>query len=270
MSRTPLLVVLLGAAAACCSDPAAAPGPALPPASNVLTGTAAKELDRQKDVVESQAKEADAMARGLLGSFEARVYDPRRDSFLDHAEGTVDVTTPAGKATYRFVFDATYPQERPVRFEAVSQSAGVTERTMADVRNWANLACLGAFPVVAFYRPPIRLQVVPSTDRKNTIVVAPVFRTPLSVSYSLDARQVVVGRAEWTDAKHKYVTNYDWDPYGGGRYLLRRAVLFEGSTTEFDYADRDGVHVLDRVHVKDRDRPIEAVFTYQSLHLRAH
>jgi len=270
MSRTSLCAALIGLAVACCNDPAVTPGPALPPGPGVLTGTAAKQLDSQKEVAEAQVKEADVVARGLLSSCEARVYDPRRDSFLDHAEGTIRVTTSAGEAVYRFVYDSTYPPERPVRFETVSQPAGVGERTIADVRNWANLACIGAFPVVAYYRPPIPLQVVPSTDRKGIIVLAPAFRTDLSVSYSLDARQLIVARAEWSDAKHKYVTNYDWDPYGGGRNLLRRAIVFEGSTTDFDYGDHEGVQLLDRVHVKDRDRPIEAVFTYTTLRRRAH
>jgi len=234
MSRTPLRAALLGLAAACCTDPAAGP-PAAPAADPpVKTGTASPNLEKQRGLVEEQAKEADAVGRGLLASCEARVYDPRRDSGLDHAEGTITLTTSGGDATYRFVFDSANPEERPVTFEKVSQPASVGQRTLADVRNWANLACLGAFPVVAYYRPPVRFQVAPSIDRKNRIVVAPVFRTQLSVSYSVDSRDVVVGRAEWTDANHKYVTNYDWDPFGGGRYLLRRATLFEGSTTDFD------------------------------------
>jgi len=267
MSRNQLLAALLGLAAACCTDPAAPPPPpaAAPP---VKTGTGAPDFEKQKQLVEEQAKEADTVGRGLLASFESRVYDPRRDSGLEHAEGTIRLTTSAGEATYRFVFDSTYPAERPVTFEKVSQPASVGERTMADVRNWANLACLGAFPFVAYYRPPIPYQVAPSIDRRNRIVIAPVFRTEMSVSYSVDARDIVVGRAEWTDVDHKYVTNYDWDPFGGGRYLLRRATLFEGSTTDFDYADQGGFHVLSRVHVKDRERPLEAVFTYETLRRR--
>jgi hypothetical protein len=270
MSRNQFRAALLGLAIACCTDPAAAPPAAPGAAPAVKTGTASPLLEKQKELVEEQAKEADTVGRGLLASFKSRVYDPRRDSGLDHAEGTIRLTTQGGEATYRFVFDSTYPAARPVTFEKVSQPASVTERTMAEVRNWANLACVGAFPVVAYYSPPIRLQVAPSIDRKNKIVIAPVFQTEMSVSYSLDARDVVVGRAEWTDANHKYVTNYDWDPFGGGRYLLRRATLFEGSTTDFDYVDQDGFRVLDRVHVKDPDRPLEAVFTYQTLRRRAH
>jgi hypothetical protein len=272
MSRPPLLAAFAGLAllAACGDGPkpggtgAAGVGSSPP----VRSGTVDTELARQQKLVEEQVAARDKMARGLLASFESRVYDPRRDHFLEHAEGTVEVKTSSGEAKYKFVFDASFPEERPVRFEAMSEPASIDKRTVSEVRNWAHLTCLGAYPVVCYYRPPIALDVVPGVNPDHTIVLVPIYKSEMSVSYSLDKRQVVIGRAEWTGPEHKYVTNYDWDPYGGGRFLLRRAVLYQGSTTDFDYADRDGFRVLDRVHVKDDTRPIEAVFSYQTLRRR--
>jgi hypothetical protein len=260
MSRIARLAAFLGLAAAGCSDPAPPPATGAPPA----------ELERRRQTVEEQSKESDTVARGLMGSFEARVYEPRRDSFLEHAEGTVALKTQTGDALYRFVFDAANPPDRPVRFETVSAPDSIGDRTTADVRNWANLTCIGAFAVVAYYRPPIQWQVVPSTDRKNPVVLAPTYHTAMSVSYSLDARQVVVGRAEWTDETHTYVTHYDWDPFGGGRYLLRRATLLDHATTDFDYGDHEGIRLLDRVRVTDRERPLDATFTYQTVRRATH
>jgi hypothetical protein len=275
MSRTRLLGALAGAAAlglavaSACGRRAPPPVPTAPPPSAAPDpGSVQKRREEGEKLTEAQTAERDKYARGLLSSCDSRVYRPARDAGLERAAGRIDVKCGSREATYRFAFDVANPAEKPVTFETVSEPAGWDPAVTADVRRWGVLACVSAYEVVAYYRPPIQLGLVPSNDEKNLIVVAPEFRTPLKVSYSMSPQQLVAIRGEWTDAEHKFVTNYDWEPLSG-LYLLRGTKVHEGPSTQFDYEHRGNLVLLRTVHVSDRDPGIDAQFKFETIQRRS-
>ena len=259
---------LVGVASGCRDEPAP-PTAAKPATAEVATGTAPGPARAPAMSMEEARKVWDTTARGLLDSFNARVFDPRRDGLLDHVEGSIAVRAGELEANYRFVFDSAHPAEDPLKFEVVTEPEGMAAGSAKQARRWALQACVGAYPVVAFYRPPTQLRLMPATDpkSKNLIVWATPFRSPLNVSYSFDERQVVMSRGEWTDEKSKAVTNYEWE-FWHGRYLMRRERIVGGAELEFEYDDRDGVNLINRIHVRDGSSAAEAVLTYRNLRRR--
>jgi hypothetical protein len=270
MPRPPALALIV-AAAACLATFVACDRAKLPPATPApaaaTPGPTPEEFaQKAADEHQNQVQQADATCRGLLKSFTARAYDPRRDWGLDHAEGTVDVRIDGKDAKYRFVYDAANPPETPVTFEVVAEPAGLNSGTAAQVKRWAIQTCVGADSVVAYFHPPTPLVLAPSKGEGCFTVWAQPFHDPMNVAYTIDPRQLVIARAEWTDEKHKFVTNYEWsDPPWHGRYLLRRSVLFEGPTTDFTYDDREGPNMIQRVQVRAGERVFVADFKYQTL-----
>lgn len=267
------LLVLAALAAGCRDDTSAAPAPAPVPAP--APGPAAKSeippapapgpptAEAAEKAIEEAKKKLDADARGLLASFDARTYDPRRDGRLTQASGTIVVRAGGKEAKYRFVYDAANPAEKPVTTDVVSEPEGWDAALTRKARGWAVQACVGASAVVAFYRPPIQLSLTPSIDRKNLVVTAPPFRSPLSVSYSFDDRQVVMIRGEWTDERNRAVTNYQWD-FFHGRYMLRRESIHEGAVADFEYDDSRGLPLLSKVRLTDGTEVRTAEFTFET------
>jgi hypothetical protein len=244
------------------------PGPAVPASTpGVATGTSGAEPAMSK---EERLKLWDETARGLIGSFQARAYDPRRDARLEHAEGTLVLRDGDIEAMYEFTFDARNPEADPVNWTVVSEPPGLAAGTSKKAKLWAIQSCVGAWPLVVYHRPPVRLKVLPASDKssKNLIVVAPEHRGPLNVSYSFDERQVVVGRGEWTDKSHKVVTDYEWESFRG-RYLLSGERIYEGAKIAYDYDDLQGALLLSEVHFRDGVRAIEAKLTYSSVRFAA-
>lgn len=238
---------------------ALAPRPGLP---------SAEETEK---LVAGLQKEWDTHGRGLLKSFEARAYDPVRDGGLERAEGSIAVRIEGKESRYGFVFDSAKPRgEQVVVTEAVSEER-LPEAATQQVKAWAIQAVLGAYHGVAYYQPPILLKIYPSKDPRYRVVSAEPFEQEHNVSYSFDDRDLIAMRGEWvsgkTDAVWRKVTNYDWE-FWHGRYLLRRAAVFEGPTTGYEYAERDGVHLLDKARLRDGDRVFDAVFSYSSTRLR--
>lgn len=248
-----------------CSDP---PPPGPPPGK-------APDPDEMKKLREEAQKAADAQravldkdARGLLASCDSRVYRPLRDSALERASGRIDVKSGGREASYRFSFDVANPSDKPVTFETVSEPAAWDPAVAADVRRWGVLACVSAYEIVAYYRPPTQLTLKYADDGKNKLVIAPSFRTPLNVSYSFDPQQVIAARGEWTDEEHKVVTNYEWKPLSG-RYLLERAKVYEGPDTRFEYDICGDLVLLRTVHVAERDPGVDAQITFDKIERRA-
>jgi hypothetical protein len=278
MSRTHVLVVAAVALVATfavwrvCSGGRTAPSDPPSPTNTVATGTTAPgpaSTKTQEEMIAAAREAWNKDAHGLLKSFESRIYDPRRESLLEHAEGEIDALLDGKTAKYRFVYDTANKATDPVTIEKIEEASGVDAERLGRVRQWAIVACCGPYAFVAFYVPPIPLLLVPASDpkSKNLIVWAQPFHGPLNVSYSFDERQVVVSRGEWTDEKNKVVTNFDWVSWHG-RLLLGRSAIFQGAVTEFDYADRDGVHLLEKVRVGAGADTGSAVFTYKSIRRR--
>ncbi len=225
---------------------------------------------------EEAKKRADEVGRGLLRSFDTRVYDPARDDHLDHVEGTATATSDGKKARYRFTFDAAKPAAEMLDFAPLEEQAGLPKDTARDVRHFVAFSLLGAAQAVAAYRPPIPLELTPSADRKNTVVTARPYHNSINVSYSFDSRQLVAMRGEWDD-RERWVTTYQWRDLGG-RFVVDRATtvtgagrekIHDGPATEFAYATRDGVRLLDAVRVRGPDHSLDVVFVYDSVRKRA-
>ncbi len=279
MSRTHVLVVTAVAILAgfavwrVCSGGRSEPSDPPSPTKQVATGTTAPgpaSAKAQEELIAAAREAWNTDAHGLLKSFESRVYDPRREGLLDHAEGEIEVRLDGKDAKYRFVYDVSNKPADPVAIEKLAEAPGVDVERMGRVRQWAIAACCGPYAFVAFYVPPTPLVLVPPSDpkSKNLIVWAQPFHSPLNVSYSFDARQVVESRGEWTDEKNKVVTNFEWVPWRG-RYLLGRSTVVGGAATEFDYDDREGVNLTTRVRVTFGSNVGQAVFTYKSIRRRA-
>jgi hypothetical protein len=261
-----LAALLLAILAAGCRDEETAtpPKPAeTPPAPKPEPDP----LANAERVLEEAKKKFDRDARGLLASFDARTYDPRRDGRLSRAAGTLLVKAGGKEATYRFAYDAANPAEKPVTTDPVSEPEGWDPELTRHARAWAVQACVGPFPVVAFYRPPVQLALVPSIDKKNLVVTAPPFRGPLSVSYSFDDRQLVTIRGEWTDEQHRTVTRYEWDLFHG-RYMLRRETIHEGAVADFEYDDSRGLPLLRKVRRTNGGEVVTAEFSFETVERR--
>ena len=204
MSRIRLVLGLLAVAAslglaawaAFRGRPAPAAPPAPPPAKVLDSDDVKRIREEAEKVTEVQRAVLDKDARGLLASCDAQVYRPARDAALQRAAGRIGVKAGDKEASYRFSFDTANPPDKPVNFETVSEPSGWDPAVTADVRRWGVLACVSAYELVAYYRPPIQLGLLPSLDGKNKIVVAPPFRTPLNVSYSFNAGQLIAIRGE--------------------------------------------------------------------------
>jgi hypothetical protein len=247
------------------------------PGSTVAQGTGAPPRPPSQEEMakanEQQRKSMDDTGRGLLKSFESRIYDPWRDSKLDYAEAAIDVRVDGKDAKFRFVFDAAKPADRQIEVTPVGIPEGLPDGVLPQVQVWGLHAARGACRDVAYYQPPTRLVVLPSENGKNILVWATPFHRNLNVSYSFDDRQVIAIRGEWASGVKgpawRKVTNYDWEAYGGGRYLLRRAVVFDGPTTDFDYDDRIGLNMLSKARLRQGDRVFDAVFTYGKIRRRS-
>ncbi len=280
MSRTRLVAGVTAAALAaallglavgsgCGDGKAPPPAPEAPPAQKSAADELKERRAAAEKISETQRANLDKRARGLLDSCDARVYRPVRDSALERAAGRIDVKAGDKEATYRFAFDVANKADQPVTFETVSEPPGWDAAITADVRRWGLIACVSAYEVVAYYRPPIQLGVVPSRDGKSMTVVVPHFRTPLNVSYSLNAEDVIAARGEWTDESHKVVTNYEWEQIRG-IWLLRGAKVPEGASTRFEYDDRGDLLLLRTIHVGDRTPAVDAQITFDSIQRRSN
>jgi len=271
LTASALAAALVGLAAGsgCGDGKAPQPTPEAPPAQKSAADELKERRAAAEKISETQRANLDKRARGLLASCDARVYRPVRDSALERAAGQIDVKAGDKEATYRFAFDVANKADQPVTFETVSEPAGWDAAITADVRRWGLVACVSAYEVVAYYRPPTQLFVVPSGDGKSRTVVVPHFRTPLNVSYSVNAENVIAARGEWTDEDHKFVTNYEWEQIRG-IWLLRGAKVLEGASTRFEYDDRGDLLLLRTIHVGDRTPAVDAQITFESIQRRSN
>lgn len=217
-------------------------------------GEESEEVKRLRKSAEELRAETerkwDEDARALLASFASRAYDPRRDAGLEHAEGTMRVRADGLEASYRYVFDAANPADRPVVFETLSEPEGWDAARTTLARRIATMCFVGAYRIVVFHNPPTRLVLHPGKEKDAFVVHAPPFRSPLNVSYSIDARQVVTARGEWTDETHKAVTKYDWDVYHN-RYLVRRESIHGGAEIDYEYDYQERLVLLKGALVRD-------------------
>lgn len=270
MSRTAVLLLFVSALAGCsCSDappvPSAPAQPgAAPPAQGTTAPPAVPPPAEPKDP-EERARRADEYARGLLKSFDARVYAPPRDAALLKAEGEIVVTGGGRQARYGFSFDASAKPADQVRLNGPPDTEAPPGISHVLVTHWAIQSLRGAALVVAWYKPPIPLLLTPSNDGKQRrIVWAQPYQGNLNVSYSFDDRDLITLRGEWTDAEHKAIASYDWELWHG-HYLLRKSAFHEGAATAFEYDDREGINLLRVVRLTANGASTQADFAYRSI-----
>jgi hypothetical protein len=240
-----LALALVGACGdgASSTDAKARPGP----------GEESEEVKKLRKSAEALRAEIerkwDEDSRALLASFASRAYDPRRDAGLEHAEGTMRVRAEGVEASYRYVFDVANPADRPVLFETISEPQGWDAARTTLARRIATMGFVGAYRIVVFHNPPTPLVLHPGKEKDAFVVHAPPFRSPLNVSYSIDPRQVVTARGEWTDETHKAVTKFEWEVYHN-RYLVRRESIHEGAEIDYEYDHEERLVLLKRALVR--------------------
>jgi hypothetical protein len=272
MSRSRACALLLLLAAGC-GDDKPAPNPPVAPASPApATGTIGREEAEKR--FEADRDAADQNARGLLKSFEAQVYDPDREGLIDALEGEVVLRADGREGRVSFAFDRAKAVSERLQLDASAIPAGFPSDVSEQVRRWVNLTCFGAYSFVAFHVPATRLVLAPSKDPGSLVIWAQPHRSPLNVSYALEKkRQVVTSRAEWTDAEHKFVVNYEWVNLRGRWFVQRSKTLqgpdmTSGPVAEFAFDEKDGPFLLRNVRVADGPRAYDAVFTYRSIRRR--
>lgn len=193
----------------------------------------------------------DEAARKLLESFEARAYDPRRDSGLERLVGRMSAA--AGDELHEFTIDVRVDPEGELvldveRVDATRAPPRVLSTLVTDA---ARLAAAGCVPVVVTRRPPIRYHLIQGQDG-GWIVRAPAHLGNVHTSYRFDAEQTVV-LVGHVGSQGKQVFHHDYQHYKG-RYLLERT-REEGReiVTRYDYEEQAGVLLPVRVTRDEAD-----------------
>lgn len=224
-----------------------------------------KPLTEEEARAASQARAArrDEVARGLLASHEARVYEPTRDSGLERLEGRI--VAGVGDDSFEFTLDCRIDEEGKVLLDIERADASVTPpRDVAEMMvEIGRLSVKGASAVVLSRRPPIRYHSVKAPDG-NYIVVAPPFQGDVQTSYRFDEEQTVTVVGHVSQAG-KQVTRYEYDHYKG-RYLLQRSFR-EGVGTEtvFEHEEHSGVLLPERVTRTAGERTIVLKCEWQTI-----
>lgn len=274
MSRPRALVALLLLLAACGDDGKSGAAAGAPETGTVAKGTIGSGIDAAGKIA-AAAKEADAICRGVLKSFDEQTYDPRREGFLEALDGEITFHADGKEGRCAFAYDVAKPASQRLKLDASSLPAGFPADVSEQAQRWVNLTCLGAYSYVAYFVPPARLILAPCKDPESLLVVAPAHRTPLNCSYVVEKkRELVTRRGEWTDALHKFVTDFEWENVRG-RWFLKRTKTLQGEqmdtgpVADFAFDERDGPFLLRNVRVTDGVRAYDATFTYKSVRRRS-
>ncbi len=219
---------------------------------------AAESLERAK----KRREEWDTFARGYLKSFESRVYSPARDSGLDLVEGTIKVRSGEQQADFRFRYDGQRKAGRRVTVTPTEDPEGMPAGTARTVLRWAKHSLEGAYRTVVYYLPPTQLSLVRSNEKgERLIVYCPPLKTDFSVSYSFDERELVTIRGT-NGPQLKEITHFEWE-FVRGRYFLDRLWFFGvDSEMNFEYGQRGGVVLLDRLEYRKKQDTLILDFTY--------
>lgn len=208
-------------------------------------------------------------ARGMLGSFESRVYAPPRDADLQFAEGVARVRTADAEATFRIAYDADREGEERLTVIGDEAAEALPKGSLQQVQRFADLTLSGPYRFVVQYQPPIQLLLTYSKDRKYKIVTAPPHKHDLQVSYRFDERELISHRGISVIPAAE-ITNYEWT-FWRGRYLLSRYwVHGTGGTCDLEYDDRDtaGVTLLRRALLQKDDKSFDVVFDWERIEVR--
>jgi len=278
--------LVLGALAACGND--GAPKPTDPPAS-ALAGAAQEDVvedgaaepakadpptppdvEKQKAAHLKKLAEMNTYGRGLLESFDSRVYSPGRDAQLRGARAVVTVRIDGAEGLYHVTFDASLAEGERTAVTPDPKNGELPAGTEEQVSKFARLSFGGAYREVVHYLPPNDLLVTPSRDKLHRVVTAPPHKLNLQVSYSVDEKDMVMIRGTSVRPQAEIV-RFDWATWRGRQLLSRMTFHGTDATVDYVYDDTDtgGVVLLERATVRKSGHAFDATFRYESIDVGA-
>ena len=231
------------------------------------------EAERAR-VLNERTAEMDRAARGLLESFEARVYAPPRDARVRFAEGVATVTVAGVTGEFAVTFDAALPRDdrivvtrRPREGETRETWPALPQGTARQVWLFAHQSLNGPYRVVVNNLPPIPLMLTPSRDRTERVVTAPPHRAEVTTSYRFDERDLVSIRGTLVRPKRE-VVEYDWLEWHGRYLIAGTGHRGTDATTSYEYEDVDGAVLMTRATVAKKGARMDTLFTYERIDRR--
>jgi hypothetical protein len=242
-------------------DPEVPEGPAIDVEAPPATPPTKEEVEERQEAWRNGMNEH---GRGLLDSFERRVYEPTRDASLRYAEGIARVRVDDVEGAYRISYDPDRPEKERLLVLPEGDVDGLPERTDVQIRQFAALSLNGPYRFVVQYLPPIRLWLSRSKDGQHNIVTAPAHKHDLQVSYRFDERELISHRGISVRPQAE-ITRYEWT-FFRGRYLISRFwVHGTESTCDLEYDDRDtnGVVLLKRATLSKGAKRFDVTFAWE-------
>jgi hypothetical protein len=274
---------VLAALGACGDDPAASttPDPAATDVDDVADagepGAAVPDDDGSDppgppDFEEAKAahtkklEEMDEYGRGLLESFESRVYCPARDGGLKRGTAVVSVRIGEREGAFHVTFDAAQPMDEQVTVKADPDTVDMPKGTDKQVKKWARTSFEGPYREVVHYLPPSKVLVTPSKDGKNRVVTAQPHKHEVQVSYSVDSRDLVMIRGTSVLPRAEIV-HFKWEQWRGRNLLDEMTFKGTESKVEFEYDDKhpNSLVLMKRGRLTQGDHVFDAVFRYEGL-----
>ena len=213
---------------------------------------------------EEWRRKMDEHGRGLIESFQARVFEPVRDGELRVVEGVAHVRARDVEGSYRIVFDGALPPGKRISVVAEPGAEALPPGSLEQVGKFADLALNGPYRFVVQYYPPIQMLLTYSKDRQHKIVTAPPHQHDVQVSYRFDDRELISHRGISVRPAAE-ITNYEWTLWRG-RYLLSRFWLHgTAGTCDLEYDDREshGVVLLQRAVLRKGESTFDTAFTWE-------
>lgn len=167
--------------------------------------------------LERRLRENHERAEELFAAFRRRAWNPVRDAKIRSAELSVSVTNKGKRGKYLARFDGTLALDRQIGVETVEEEPGIDPSTAWWVKQWADVAFLGAYQEVMNALPADRFALTKTTDGRS-IVTTPEFRLAPQTSYRFDARGLVdMSGSRIKDEAH--VWQFTWQDWETGAVL---------------------------------------------------
>lgn len=216
---------------------------AAPTSRRMDSAVARAHLDRR-------LRENHARAEEMLAALRRRIWNPVRDAKIRTAEITISVKHNEKHGTYRARFDGTKALDEQVSVETLEEEPGVHPDAAWQVKQWADLAFLGAYQEVV--NPlPADLYALTKTTSGQSVVTTPEFRLAPQTSYRFDARGLVEIRGTVRDRGKTRKWKYGWFDWKTGAVLTGWSEEMDNvpgvAEANFEYGKRQEFPALSRV-----------------------
>lgn len=211
----------------------------------LFTNAAAPSPRREDSAVararlDRRLRENHERAEEMLAALRRRIWNPARDAKIRTAEIVVSVKHNEKHGKYRARFDGTKPLDEQVSVETLEEEPGIHPDAAWQVKQWADLAFLGAYQEVV--NPlPADLYALTKTTSGQSIVTTPEFRLAPQTSYRFDARGLVDVRGSDRDHGKARVWRYAWLDWKTGAVLKGWSEQMDKvpnvAETSFEYKD---------------------------------